>query len=85
MGNDTVISPQWIDKSLTIANDSKDSQGYPYAFHWRVKNNGDFFAKGILGQYIYVCPAKKIVIVRFGKKTGDIVWARFFGELTGSL
>jgi CubicO group peptidase (beta-lactamase class C family) len=84
-GNDTVVPPSWIGESLKITNESKDSQGYPYTYHWRVTDDGDFFAKGILGQYIYVSPAKNVVIVRFGKKSTDFVWARFFRELTRSL
>ena len=84
-GNDTVVPASWISESLKITNNSRDSQGYPYTYHWRVTDNGDFFAKGILGQYIYVCPAKKIVIVRFGEKSTDFVWARFFRDLIKSL
>ena len=83
--HDTVIPPSWIKESLTITNDSKDSQGFPYTYHWRVMRDGDFFAKGILGQYIYVCPSKNIVIVRFGKKSTGFVWAGFFRELIKSL
>ena len=85
VGNDTVVSPHWVSESLTIANDSKDSQGFSYTYHWRVLENGDFFAKGILGQYIYVCPSKNLVIVRFGKKSSGINWARLFSELSLSL
>lgn len=82
---DTVVPPEWVRESLTIRNNSRDSQGFPYTYHWRVTDEGDFFAKGILGQYIYVSPEKKIVIVRFGKKSTDLVWARFFRELINEL
>ncbi len=84
-GQDTVVPPGWVSESLKISNNSRDSQGYPYTYHWRVLNSGDFFAKGILGQYIYVCPAKKIVIVRFGKKSGGVAWGKLFRELIRSL
>jgi CubicO group peptidase (beta-lactamase class C family) len=84
-GKDTIIPPSWVSESLTIRTDSRDSEGFPYAYHWRVTKEGDFFAKGILGQYIYVCPEKKVVIVRFGKKSADISWARFFKEFSRSL
>ncbi len=36
--------------------------------------NYDFFAMGVLGQFIYVAPRKRIVIVRLGKKWGEIDW-----------
>jgi|WetSurMetagenome_2_1015567.scaffolds.fasta_scaffold20089_5 CubicO group peptidase (beta-lactamase class C family) len=84
-GSDTIVPPSWVDESLKISNNSIDSQGYPYAYHWRVLTNGDFFAKGVLGQFIYVSPSRNVVIVRMGKSVSDIVWARLFTSLTGQL
>ena len=34
----------------------------------------DFFADGLLGQFIYVYPEKNIIIVRLGKKEGMHGW-----------
>lgn len=80
-----ILPEPWVKKSMTIINDSKDSQGYPYTYQWRVKEDGAIFAKGVLGQYIYVDPKKNVVIVRMGKKSGDVVWAEFFERLCGQL
>jgi CubicO group peptidase (beta-lactamase class C family) len=80
-----VVPPDWIKETLTIRNDSKDSQGYPYTYLWRVLNDGSFFAKGILGQFIYVCPEKQVVIVRMGENAGNLDWPEFFRLLTGQL
>jgi hypothetical protein len=80
-----IIPKEWIAQTMTIINDSRDSQGYPYTRQWRVKNNGAIFAKGILGQYIYVYPQKNIIIVRMGKNEGSIIWAEFFERLCGIL
>ena len=80
-----IISEDWINSSTTIMNDSRDSQNYPYTYHWRVKEDGAFFAKGILGQYIYVYPEKNLIFLRFGKSYGDIDWAEFFEEIAGQL
>ena len=80
-----IISEEWINSSTTIMNDSKDSQNYPYTYHWRVKKDGAFFAKGILGQYIYVYPEKNLIFLRFGKSYGDIDWAELFEEIAGQL
>jgi CubicO group peptidase (beta-lactamase class C family) len=38
------------------------------------KENYDFMAIGMLGQFIYVCPSKNIIIVRNGSKWGKINW-----------
>ncbi len=80
-----IVPADWVNKSMSIINDSKDSQGYDYTYHWRVKENGAVFAKGVLGQYIYVDPAKKVVIVRLGKKSTDLIWAKFFEQLCAEL
>ncbi len=80
-----VVPEAWVEKSLSIINDSRDSQGYPYTYQWRVLPSGAAFAKGVLGQYIYIDLAKNVIIVRMGKKSGDVNWAAFFGELVEGL
>ncbi|MFN7118054.1 MAG: serine hydrolase domain-containing protein [Saprospiraceae bacterium] len=44
---------------------------------YAVQPANDYFAEGILGQFVYVNPAKNIIIVRLGKKYGNIGWGRF--------
>jgi CubicO group peptidase (beta-lactamase class C family) len=39
-----------------------------------VRPTGDFFAEGILGQYVYVNPAKDLILVRLGRKE-NFNWA----------
>lgn len=80
-----IIPEEWITRSTSIMNDSKDSRNYPYTYHWRVTENKAFFAKGILGQYIYINPVKNFVIVRLGKGQGNIDWADFSNELSMQL
>ena len=40
-----------------------------------VRPNPDFFAEGILGQFIYVYPEKDLIVVRLGKREGPVRWA----------
>ncbi len=80
-----IVPREWVERSTSIINDSRDSQGYPYTYQWRVLENGAFFAKGILGQYIFVYPAKNLIFVRQGKGYGKIDWADFFSELSKKL
>jgi CubicO group peptidase (beta-lactamase class C family) len=80
-----IVPENWVKKSTSIINDSRDSQDYPYTYQWRVLNNGCFFAKGILGQYIFVNPAKNLVFVRLGKGTAEIDWADFCLKLSDQL
>ena len=81
----SIVPEEWVRESLTIRNDSRDSQGYPYGYMWRVLEDGSFFAKGILGEYIFVCPEKNAVIVRLGAKAGDVNWVEFFRCLAKEL
>lgn len=80
-----VVPRTWVDRSLSIINDSRDSQGYPYTYQWRVLQNGSFFAKGILGQYIIVIPEKNLIFVRLGKKVADVDWMEFCSQLANQL
>ncbi len=80
-----IIPVEWISRSLSIVNDSRDSQNYPYSYHWRVTVNGAFFAKGVLGQYIFVDPKKHLIIVRSGRGNGDVNWPHFFELLEQQL
>lgn len=38
----------------------------------------DFFARGLYGQYLYVAPKHDLLILRFGRETGDFPWETFF-------
>ncbi len=80
-----VVPEDWVKNSLSITNDSRDSQGYPYQYQWRVMEDGSAFAKGVLGQYIFINPARNIIIVRMGKKSDGVIWAEIFRKLAQSL
>ena len=77
----TIIPSDWVDHTLNIHNDSRDLEDYPYTYYWRVLENGQAFAKGILGQYIFLDPSKNLVIVRFGSKQGGVSWSKLGSEL----
>ena len=80
-----IVPEKWVIQSTSIINNSRDSQNYPYTHFWRVKEDGAFFAKGILGQYIYVFPKKNLIFVRLGKKYGKVNWADLFEKISNDL
>ena len=45
------------------------------------KPSGDFYAQGLLGQYLYVYPEKNIVIVRLSKREGRLSWPSLFKDI----
>jgi len=76
-----IIPSKWVKESFRIQNNSKDSEGYAYTYGWRVTPEGDFYAKGVGGQYLYVCPHHRMLILRFGSKYENMAWPPFFRKL----
>jgi CubicO group peptidase (beta-lactamase class C family) len=78
-----IVSPQWVETSVKAEQMAGSSSYYQYQW-WMASPDGDFMAQGILGQYIYVNPAKNIVIVRLGKDQGDADWRTIFVSLANA-
>lgn len=78
-----LVPKQWVTQSLTTETSHGGVSYYKYQW-WFPTSLGDFTAQGFLGQYIYVNPAKKIIIVRLGKKTSNIYWPSLFPTLAAA-
>jgi CubicO group peptidase (beta-lactamase class C family) len=81
-----IVPEEWVARSTKVDTSNGSSAGYQYQW-WLPSRNGDFMAQGILGQYVYVDPARELVIVRLGKQQGGVPWrsilpgiARFYGS-----
>lgn len=72
-----IVSQKWVEESTKPDLTEGGASFYKYQW-WLPSNSGDFMAEGILGQFIYVNPAKDLIIVRLGKKTGEADWAGTF-------
>ncbi len=65
-----VIPCDWVKASTQHTAPSMSERGIGYGYQWWVPmpqegpNSGDFFAVGIYGQYVYVNPARNIVIAK---------------------
>jgi CubicO group peptidase (beta-lactamase class C family) len=75
-----VVAADWV-KQSTMVNTEEGSVWYYQYQWWLPTSNGDFMAQGILGQFIYVNPAKNLIIVRLGKTKGTADWKQFFPSL----
>lgn len=80
-----VIPADYITRALSIHNDSRDDAGYPYSYYWRVMDNGSFFAKGIMGQYLHMIPSKNLIFLRIGHSSSGIEWPMLFEEISNQL
>lgn len=80
-----VISKEWIKASLDF-----DKNSF-YSYQWwcdpiaSTEKEQDFYAQGILGQFIYVNPEKNTIIVRLGKKHGSVNWPNLFRAIARKL
>lgn len=75
-----IISSNWVKESTKIDTANGSAAFYQYQW-WILGKQGDYMAQGILGQFIYVNPAKHLIMVRLGKSTGKIVWWQFFQKI----
>jgi len=75
-----IVSEDWVTQSTKI--DTANGSVPYYQYQWWIPTpDGDFMAQGILGQYIYVQPEKKLIIVRLGKSEGKTDWVEIMTRL----
>lgn len=72
-----IISEDYVNNSIKPAglNDDEGNQIDHYGYAWwliNIKGHQVFYARGILGQYVFVIPDKKLVAVRLGNKRGTV-------------
>ncbi len=79
-----IVSKKWVEESTKIDTTEGSYERYQYQW-WLPTKTGEFKAEGILGQFIYVNPAKNIVIVRMGKNYGKVNWSDLFSLLAKEL
>ncbi len=67
-----IVSREWVRKSTRL--DISDGSSWEYQYQWWMPDayGSDFMAAGHLGQYVYVSPRHKVIIVRPGKSGGNL-------------
>ena len=78
-----IVSEEWVELSTKVDTSNGSAAYYQYQW-WLPTKTGDFMAQGLLGQYVYVNPNTNVIIVRLGKKTGNVSWWNFLPELGSS-
>lgn len=72
-GNDTLISPEYIQTSVHPANltDETGNKINYYGYQWWIHDANGWnvpYMRGILGQYVFAIPEENAVVVRLGHK-----------------
>lgn len=78
-----IVPVEWVKASIKPAYETRSSVYYQN--QWRTDNQGNFFAQGLLGQFIFVNPKTKVIIVRTGKKSGIPNWPSVMEYLSSRL
>lgn len=77
-----IVPKEWVKESFTKYNKLKDEDGYYYSYSWRITDKNAYVAVGFLGQYVYIYPAKNIVVVRTGESYNNFNWIDYIEEIT---
>jgi len=78
-----IVPESWV--KLSTKPDQSAGGIFWYHFHWRFESNKvNYYAEGLLGQFIYVNPTSDVIIVRLGKDEGKVKWYRLFPVLAGA-
>jgi CubicO group peptidase (beta-lactamase class C family) len=73
--NRTIVPQEWILESTSFEGSIPTQwNNVNYKYLWWVKSNGDYYANGHFGQYIYISPRTQTVIVRLGEESNGICW-----------
>lgn len=76
---ENILPRQWVQDSVTPET-TNGSVNY-YGYQWWIARSG-YFADGLHGQYIFVNPKKNLILVRLGKRGGNVDWWTKLNELS---
>ncbi|MEQ8363775.1 MAG: serine hydrolase [Cyclobacteriaceae bacterium] len=82
-----IISKEWVADCTSLDGSVEAWKGVHYKNFWWLYPSDDkhpqsYAATGHLGQFIFVSPEEKVVIVRFGKEMGKVdSWINIFREI----
>jgi CubicO group peptidase (beta-lactamase class C family) len=75
-----VVPRRWVERSI-----SPVPAASHYGYWWWLESGGAFLASGNLGQFVYVDPARDVVVARFGTDAGEVDWRQAFREVAAAV
>ena len=78
-----IVSLDWISQVTSL--DTLEGARQRYQYNWyTTAEQEDFYGQGLLGQFTYICPSKRTVIIRLGNSLDyRVPWYDNFKHLTG--
>ena len=87
-----LLSEEWLARSFEPGFTAErwpdyfsDSAVSNYGYQWWLLDDGEPLALGKGGQYLFIDPAARVVMVRLGEDQGDVSWARLMQDLAAAL
>jgi CubicO group peptidase (beta-lactamase class C family) len=83
-----IVSETWIAESTKIDTSAGSAWEYQYMWWMVAPDRADFMAVGHLGQFLYVNPTTRVIIVRLGQSTGGLSreeWQEVFVSLSDQI
>ncbi|MGZ4158152.1 MAG: serine hydrolase domain-containing protein, partial [Bacteroidia bacterium] len=77
-----IVPEDWVKESTKIDTANGGVWNYQYQW-WIASDNNDYYARGMLGEFVYINPKKDLVIVRLGERGGGVNWPQLFISLSG--
>ena len=79
-----IIPKDWVKQSTETDTTAGGAKYYKFQW-WLSSTSNEFLAEGIINQYIYVNPGKKMVIVKLSKGYGVYNKWSFFRDIVNQL
>lgn len=83
-----LLAEEWLTRSFEPGftsdrwpDDFSDSVLRNYGYQWWLLEDGSPLAFGKAGQYLFIDPHNRVVIVRLGEEQGDVSWAGLMQDL----
>ncbi len=80
-----VIPSSWVEESTHPELAFGGVSYYKYQWWFPFKGEPEYMAQGILGQFVYVDPIKKTIVVRLSKKSNRVYWPVVFKTICAKL
>lgn len=83
-----IVSEDWVKESTRFDTSAGSAWNYQYMWWLVSQERADFMAIGHLGQFLYVSPTAKLIVVRLGKSMGDLSlkeWKEAFMSLSDNI